>query len=85
MDKELPRFSTHQVVSAETETLRGLVMFLVGKKIMTEPELILTVSFAKERLENTSHYPAEIGKRASAYVDVLLGGLLRNLGPSQSH
>ncbi len=78
-------FSTHQIVSANIEILRSLLTLLAGKRIISQPEITLMASFAKERLEDAKNYPAEVGKPASAFVDVLLSALLRGPDWTVSH
>lgn len=64
-------FEPMEVITAQTELLRCLVLLLMGKKMVSEKEIMLLATFAKKRLESHSHDP-RYGKRASAYVDLFL-------------
>jgi hypothetical protein len=72
-------FSNQQIMTANIEVMRSLITLLIGKRILSDAEVLLMASFAKERCEK--HYPQQIGIRASSFVDILL----RALFPSSSN
>ena len=66
-------FSNQQILTANVEVLRFLITLLLGKRMVTEPELQLIASSAKQGCAH--RYPPQIAGRAADFVDVLLGGL----------
>jgi hypothetical protein len=70
MERRIERFTQEEVLTAETQLFRSLILLLLGKKIVNESEVMLMAEFAKKRLQTS--FPAPLGPRASAYVDHLL-------------
>ena len=56
-----------------------LLLLMLGKKIVSEKEVMVMTSFAKTRLE--SGPDPESGRQASAYIDMLLRTLQPDAGP----
>lgn len=77
-ERRIEHFSTQDVLRAETELFRCLLLLLMGKGLVSEPEIMLLAKFAKDRLESSAD--PEGGKRASAYVDMLLRSLQPDAG-----
>jgi hypothetical protein len=69
-ERRIENFSTQDVLRAEGELLRCLVVLLMEKRLISDSEVMLLAKFAKDRLEKCAD--PEGGKRASAYVDMFL-------------
>lgn len=71
-------FWMQDILKANCELVRCLIILLMGKGLAAHEEIMLMASFAKERLENDPD--TEMGRRASAYIDLML----RSLEPTAS-
>lgn len=76
--RQIESFSSHEIIAAQTELIRCLVLLLMGKKLVSESEVMLMAGFAKQRLQSFAH--PELVKGACAYVDHLLGSLEPDVG-----
>ena len=72
-DPQPQGFWMQDVLKANCELMRGLILLLIHNGIAAEEEIMLMASFAKKRLE--ADPDKEMGRRASAYVDLFLQSL----------
>ena len=59
-----------EVLTAQTEIMRCLIILLLGKGIISYPELQIALDFAKQRLNSPMH-DKRLAKGAVGYVDLL--------------
>ena len=64
------KLSPVEILSTETELIRCLILLLIGKKLVSESEVMMMAKFAKERL--LSMHEPTLGPGAARYVDHLL-------------
>jgi hypothetical protein len=63
---------THQeATKVHAELFRGLITLLIGKGVLSVPQVMITIKFAKQQIEKTALSP-ESARRSLAYLDVLL-------------
>lgn len=77
-EKKIEFFSTQQIMKAETELFRSLLILLMGKRLVSDTEIMLLAKFAKDRLATSPD--VELAKGAIAYVDHLLRTLQPDAG-----
>ena len=73
MENEKPiEICTHQeATKVHAELFRGLITLLIGKGVLSVPEVMVTIKFANHQIEKTALSP-ESARRSLAYLDVLL-------------
>jgi hypothetical protein len=63
-------FTSQEIMQAQAQVIRCLIMLLRSKGLMSEKDVYAIKTFAKRVLER-----APETKRASAYVDLMIGSL----------
>jgi hypothetical protein len=76
--RQIESFSSHEIITAQAEIIRCLLLLLMGKNMVSESEVMLMAGFAKHRLQSFAHQ--ELVKRACAYIDHLLKSLEPDAG-----
>lgn len=69
--KRTERFSPAEILVAETELIRCLLLLLMAKGLVSEAEIMVMADFAKKRLLSPQH-DSQFGPGAARYLDHLL-------------
>lgn len=76
--RQIESFSSHEIITAQAELIRCLLLLLMGKKLVSDSEVMVMAGFAKQRLQSSAH--SELARGACAYVDHLLKSLEPDAG-----